>query len=180
MAWIKRIVTALVGLILLLVLVAFFLPREVAVARDIQIDAPADAIFPHVNSLAATQGWSPWLHKDPSVQLNFTGPEAGVGAHMTWASDHPGVGSGSQEIVASTENRTVQTELDFGDMGTASARFTLEPAGDGTKVTWGFVTDTGFNPMARWTGLMMDGWVGADYEDGLARLKALVETGNAG
>lgn len=180
MAWIIRILTGVVGLILLLIIVSFFLPREVAVARDIRIDAPAAQVFPHVNSLEATKGWSPWLHKDPSVQLNFTGPETGVGAAMTWASDHPSVGSGSQEIIASTENRSVTTALDFGDMGTATAQFTLDPEGDGTKVTWGFVTDTGFNPMARWMGLMMDGWVGPDYEDGLARLKALVESGSSG
>jgi len=45
----------------------------------------------------------------------------------------------------------------------------------GTRLTWGFVTDTGFNPMMRWMGVMLDDWVGADYEAGLARLKALAE-----
>jgi len=31
------------------------------------------------------------------------------------------------------------------------------------------------NPMGRWMGLMMDGWVGPDYETGLSNLKSLVE-----
>ena len=35
----------------------------------------------------------------------------------------------------------------------------------------------GMNPMGRWMGLMMDGMVGADYDQGLANLKALVEAG---
>jgi hypothetical protein len=35
----------------------------------------------------------------------------------------------------------------------------------------------GVNPVGRWMGLMMDRWVGADYERGLANLKALVEGG---
>jgi len=44
-------------------------------------------------------------------------------------------------------------------------------------VKWGFATDMGMNPIARWMGLMMDRWVGADYQKGLARLKDLVEAG---
>ena len=33
----------------------------------------------------------------------------------------------------------------------------------------------GARPAGRWLGLMMDNWVGADYERGLSNLKALVE-----
>ena len=62
-------------------------------------------------------------------------------------------------------------------MGNATATYRLTPAGAGTKVTWGFNTDVGANPFMRWMGLMFDRWVGADYEDGLGRLKKLVESG---
>ncbi len=94
---------------------------------------------------------------------------------MVWTSDEPKVGSGSQEIVESVPDALVVTALDFGDMGTADARFVLEPTAAGTRLTWGFVTDTGYNPVMRWMGLKLDDWVGADYEAGLARLKALAE-----
>ena len=46
---------------------------------------------------------------------------------------------------------------------------------EGTKITWGFDSDLGMNPIARWMGLMFDSWIGADYETGLANLKNLVE-----
>jgi hypothetical protein len=157
--------------------VAFLLPREVQVARSVVIEAPAEEIFPHVNAMKMTEAWSPWLGKDPQVQLTYEGPEAGVGNKMSWASDVPEVGNGTQEITLSVENEKVETALDFGDMGTAKASFTLAAAEGGTELTWGFVTDTGMNPMFRWMGLMMDGWVGADYERGLGNLKALVEGG---
>ena len=62
-----------------------------------------------------------------------------------------------------------------GAQGTAVAGFTLEPEGEGTKVTWGFEADLGYNPVTRYMGLMFDSWIGADYEAGLASLKALVE-----
>jgi hypothetical protein len=48
------------------------------------------------------------------------------------------------------------------------------PRGDGTTNVWDFRTDLGNNPVARHFGLMFDKWIGADYENGLARLKVLV------
>lgn len=175
-----RILKWLLGIVVLLVLVflagAYLLPREVAVARSIEIDAPAADIFPHVNSMQATQAWSPWLDRDPNVELTYSGPEAGVGNRMAWTSENRQVGTGTQEVIASTPDSHVATALDFGPMGTATASFDLVEAGDSTTVTWGFSSDNGMNPMLRWMGLMMDGMVGGDYEAGLANLKALVES----
>ena len=42
-------------------------------------------------------------------------------------------------------------------------------------MTWGFAADTGFNPVARYFGLVLDRAIGPDYERGLARLKAAAE-----
>jgi hypothetical protein len=42
-------------------------------------------------------------------------------------------------------------------------------------VTWMLDTDMGAGPIGRWMGLMMDKWVGGDYETGLQNLKSLVE-----
>ncbi|MEM8728619.1 MAG: SRPBCC family protein [Pseudomonadota bacterium] len=176
MMTILRILAALVVVLILVALGGFLLPRDVSVSRSIDIDAPADAIFPYVNSMQKTSEWSPWLDRDPDIQLSYGGPDAGVGNTMSWTSDVPDVGSGSQEITASTENSQVKTALDFGDMGTADATFDLAPEGTGTKVTWSFHTDTGMNPVMRYFGLMMDGFVGPDYETGLENLKTLVES----
>ena len=94
---------------------------------------------------------------------------------MAWKSEHPQVGSGNMIVVeAQTPSRLV-TALDFGEMGLATAYYDLAPVEGGTSVTWGFTSDNGNNPMFRWMGLMMDGWVGPDYEKGLNNLKKLVE-----
>ncbi len=173
----RRIITFIIVVAAILVAIAFVLPREVTVKRSVIINATPEAVFPHVNSMQATEAWSPWLERDPDVRLVYSGPESGVGNRLAWESEHPHVGSGTQEITASEENSRVETALDFGPMGTADASFDLRPEGEATELTWGLVTDTGMNPIARWMGLMLDRWVGADYEAGLARLKALVEGG---
>lgn len=177
MRWIIRGLAALVILIGVLFAVGFVLPRDVAVTRSTVIDAPADAVWPHVNSLQAMGAWSPWLSRDPDMKVSFEGTEATVGSKMSWSSDVPEVGAGSQEITEIVEAEKIATALDFGDMGTAQAEIVLASEGDGTRVDWNFQTDMGGNPIGRWMGLMMDTWVGGDYETGLGNLKTLVEGG---
>ncbi len=171
--WVLMVVAILVAII---VIGGLLLPRSVIVSRSTEIDAPPAVVFPYVNSLRETQKWSPWLERDPNVQVTFSGPETGVGARMTWSSQDSSVGEGSQEIIESTADQTVRSALDFGPMGTAFARFDLGPTGSGTKVTWALDADMGRGPLGRWMGLMMDNLVGADYEKGLANLKQLIET----
>jgi len=172
---ILRIIAIVIAVLAVLVGTAYLLPREVTVARTVTIDADPGAIFPYINSLKATQQWSPWLERDPNVALTYTGPDAGVGASMVWSSDNPQVGEGSQKITTSVADERVETALDFGAMGTATAMFLLDAQGGATDVTWTLVTDMGNSPIRRWMGVMMDRWVGQDYENGLANLKYVVE-----
>ncbi len=175
MRLIKRLLMIILALIIIVVAVAYVLPRNVTVERNVVIDATPDEVFTYVNSLQRTEEWSPWLSLDPATKLTYSGPETGVGNRMEWESDHERVGSGSQEITASIPDERVETALDFGSMGVARAYFDLRSTDSGTEVTWGLISDLGYNPMARWMGFMLDRWVGADYEKGLANLAAVVE-----
>jgi uncharacterized protein YndB with AHSA1/START domain len=173
----KRLVLFLAVFALILAAAAYMLPREVSVERSVTIAAPPEAVFPYVNSLQRAAEWSPWLGIDPDLRPTYEGPAEGVGNRMTWSSDNPDVGSGSQIITVSVPNEHVESDLDFGSMGTANAWVTLDPESTGTRVAWGLNADMGNNPIGRWMGLMMDRWVGADYERGLSNLKSLVEGG---
>mmetsp|Transcript_2783 Transcript_2783/g.4755 ORF Transcript_2783/g.4755 Transcript_2783/m.4755 type:complete len:177 (+) Transcript_2783:469-999(+) len=175
MRLIRNILIGLVALVVVVVIVGMLLPRYVSVEREVIVDAAPEEVFPHLNSLQAFSEWSPWSGIDPEMEVAYSGPEEGVGNVMEWTSEHPNVGNGRQEIVESVENESVRTALDFGEMGTAEAWWRLTPEGDSTRVTWGMLADMGGGPVGRWFGLMMDGWVGADYERGLARLEETVE-----
>jgi len=159
------------------VLVAYLLPRNVIVERQVTIAAAPSEIFPLVNSLQRTTEWSPWIVRDPDMTVTYEGPAAGVGNVMIWTSIVDSVGNGRQEIVESVENARVATLLDFGDMGTARAWIELEETEGGTEITWGLDADMGMNPIGRWMGLTMDRLVGPDYEAGLANLQDLIEEG---
>lgn len=177
MKFLLKTLKALVLLFVILVVVAFFLPERTAVSRSVEISAPPQAVYGRIDNFEAFNQWSPWAAIDPATRYTFSGPKSGQGAVMEWQSEHPNVGAGRQEIIAAEPGRSLTTRLEFGGQGNAEATFLLEPVASGTRVTWGFETRWGYNPIGRYMGLMMDKWVGGDYEKGLASLKTLVEGG---
>lgn len=174
-----RILKWIIGIIVVLAVIgvggAYLKPREIGLDRTVTINASPEEIFPYINNLSANEQWSPWISIDPDIELTYNAIPEGKGAVMSWTSDHENVGNGSMEIVASVPGEHVETALDFGPMGTAVATFDLTEKGGATDVTWGFTSDMGMNPIARWMGPMIENYVGQDYEKGLASLKALVE-----
>ncbi|MBS0395127.1 MAG: SRPBCC family protein [Proteobacteria bacterium] len=172
---VRHIVGGLLVVIVALVGGAYLLPRGIHVERTTEIARPAAAVFPYVNSLKRANEWSPWMALDPAVKVSYSGPDEGVGARMTWAGNDK-VGTGSQEIVQSVAGRKVASDLQFGSQGPAKAALLLTTTEHGTQVVWSLDIDLGNNPVARYVGLTLDKQIGADYERGLAKLKALIES----
>ena len=166
---------AIIAVVVVVLAVAFALPRHAVVTRSVEIAAPPSAVFPLVGDLRRFNEWSPWADLDPDTVYTFTGPTDGVGQTLHWDSADEQVGQGSLTIAGIEPDSRVDLVLGFADAGTALASVALEPAGAGTRVTWGFDSDLGFNPVARYFGMMADGVVGPDYEKGLARLKSVAE-----
>lgn len=165
----------ILGVVVVALVVAFILPRHAVVVRSVEIAAPPAAVFPLVSDLRRFNEWSPWVGLDPKAVYTFTGPTDGVGQTLNWQSDEPRVGNGAMTIAGIEPDSRVDLTIAFADAGTAAAFVTLEPVGSGTRASWAFDSDLGFNPIARYFGVMADGVVGPDYELGLARLKAVAE-----
>ena len=168
----KIIVLVLLAVVVVVVGIGAFLSKDFRVERSIDIDASPEVVFDQVNSLRNWDTWSPWSARDPSIQNTYEGPEAGVGATVRWTSEKSG--EGSQTITLSERPTRIETGLDFGEMGQPRADWTFEPRGEGVRVTWG-LSGTTSGPLGGYFAMMMDDWVGADYEDGLARLKEVAE-----
>ena len=168
-----RIAQIIVVLVLLVAGVGLLLPQQQSVERSIVIDAPAMRIFPLLSGARAFHSWSPWAEQDPDLAIEWLGPDQGKDSGMKWSSARSG--NGSWTVTDVVEGKRVDVALEFGGQGNAVSWFELEPVVGGTKVTWGFKTDAGMNPVHRWFGLMLDDWVGKDYERGLQRLKEVLE-----
>jgi effector-binding domain-containing protein len=171
----KKIFFGLVAVLVVLAVVGLILPRHVEVKRSVTVNRPASLVYAAVNSFVLFPKWSPWQDLDPNMSQTTEGPRDGVGAKLIWKGNDK-VGSGTQLITGSTADRSVASDLNFGDMGTAKSLMTLAPDGNMTRVTWSVEVDMGANPIGRYIGLTMDGMLGKDFASGLSKLKSLVES----
>jgi len=151
-------------------------PDSFAVQRTTLIDAPPEQIFPLIDDLRAQAAWSPF-EKDPAMRRTHSGPPRGPGAFYAWDGDRR-VGAGQIAITESTPPSKVVLSLKMLRPFKAdnTVEFTLDRTGAGTRVTWAMRGRSPF--MAKLMGLFMncDNMVGKQFEEGLAKLKTLVET----
>ncbi len=175
MGIVRAVFKTLVFLLLLVITIALFLPAETSITRTTVIQASPSQVFALVNGYQHFNRFSPWHNLDPQTHYIYSGPRSGVGARMQWRSEHPGVGRGSSQITVVEQNRRVGMLLDFESQGVAVAWFELHPIGLDTQVTWGLQADAGFDLLKRYFNLLLDYFVGRDYEQGLRQLKILAE-----
>jgi ribosome-associated toxin RatA of RatAB toxin-antitoxin module len=150
------------------------------VTRSALIPAPAEAVFPLVNSFHEWTRWSPWEAVDPTMDRSYSGNDAGIGARYAWSGNRK-AGSGNMEIVESDFPRSISVRLEFTKPFKAvnPTTFTLTPADGGTRVTWRM---TGENKgLAKVFALFMnmDKMVGSDFERGLASLSSAAKANKA-
>jgi effector-binding domain-containing protein len=149
-------------------------PDETHMERKIVIAAPSKLIYQDLMIYRNFNTWNPWAAKDPNVKWEFSGPDIGVGASMKWVSESEDVGSGQMKMIDATYPTSVTYEMDFG-YGKPLAYLYLEDVENGTQVTWTY-DEKGLTGFSKLFGLMMDGFLGPDYESGLSNLKNRMES----
>lgn len=169
-----RTLGGLAALVLLLVLVAFFLPQKYRVERTAVVQARPEIVFAQIGDLRAWKNWSVWHERDPAMKVSYSDQPTGVGAWSQWESKTEG--NGKMTITSYEPPRAAKYRLEFPDMGMISTgELTLKPDGGGVRVVWSSEGDLGMNPMNRWFGLFLDGMIGPDFEKGLSKLKGICE-----
>jgi len=171
----KSLIYATLLLIATVLAIGLVLPKSAHVERSISTAAGGPTIYGIVSGFKRFNEWSPWFGLDPQTRYTYAGPESGVGAKMTWTSEKRAVGSGSQEVLAVEPGRRVRTKLDFASQGSAISTITIAPEGTGSRITWAFDASYAGDFFGRYFGLLLDRFVGRDYERGLVKLKALAE-----
>lgn len=168
-----KILGGLAVLILLLVVVAFLLPRQYRVERFIVINARPEIVLAQVADLRAWKNWGAWQERDPQMKLAYSTQPTGVGAWASWESKTEG--NGKMTITEQAPAKVLYL-LEFPDMGMKSnGSMEVRAEANGTRLVWVDTGDLGMNPLNRWFGLFLDKLIGKDFERGLANLKRLVE-----
>jgi uncharacterized protein YndB with AHSA1/START domain len=169
------VVIVLVGVVGLLA-VAANKPDTFRIQRAARIAAPPEKIFPLINDLRAHSAWSPF-EQDPAMKRVHSGAGSGKGAVYEWDGNRK-VGTGRIQIIDSVPPSAVAMKLDMFTPFEAHniVEFTLEAEDGATNVTWAM---QGAQPyLAKLIGTVVncDRMVGRQFEQGLARMKALAET----
>jgi effector-binding domain-containing protein len=170
----KKIGLVLLVVIGLLALVSAFLPGKIHVERSTEINAAPKKVFDQVNNLTKWQYWSYWDQIDPNMKSEYEGPESGAGAVHKWWSENDSVGNGTLTIVESNEPSSITTSLNFENWGTSMGGWNFEETDSGTRAT--IYMDVELPFLGRiFPGIMMDEWMGKDFDKTLAGLKKYVE-----
>jgi effector-binding domain-containing protein len=172
---IKKILLGLLGLVVLLVIVGFFLPSKLEITKSISINAPAEYAFEEVNTLANWNRWSYWNTLDSAMEITYGEKMMGAGAFYAWNSQN--LGQGKLSITESTPFKSIKADLNFMEDGEPSkAWYDFEPEGEGTKLTMGFNSEYGMNPLNRWMGLaLIQPEINKAFDHELNKLKELAE-----
>ena len=175
-----RIAFLVAGALILLVVIGVFvvdslMTPEYEVIRGIVIDAEPDAIHRWVGDLRNWKQWAP-VGEGSGFELTYGATTTGVGGSQSWTA---GAGRGELRFTKWDPARGVLYEMSFASPGnptmTSSGGLAYDPAGDATRVTWRMRGSfgEGFGNGLRAT--QMDGRLGPVYEEGLKKLKKLVE-----
>lgn len=178
MKFIKRLLVAVVLLIVLALIVALFIPKDMVAEREIIISKPKQEVFNYIKFLKNQDNYSKWATMDPAMKKDFRGTDGTVGAVSAWDSEKSDVGKGEQEIKKIDEGNRVDFELRFIKPfeSTAGAYMTTTAVDSShTTVKWGFSgkMDWPFNIFRLFND--PEKAIGDDFSTGLEKLKTIIE-----
>lgn len=137
----KYIGFTLLGLIILLIVLSFIMPKKHSISIEKMIDAPKNMVFNAVNDLRAHQEWIPYGEGDKTMQFELAEKKVGKGASYKWTSSKQG--DGSYTINESDSDSGISSTVDFGG-NTATEKFMLENVEGKTNVQYQFDFNSGF------------------------------------
>lgn len=108
----KLIGLGIVSLIVLLLIIALFIPNDYTVSVSTTINKPKQVVFDYAKLVKNQENYSIWVMKDPNVKMDYQGVDGTVGFKASWDSKDDNVGAGSQQITAVSEDR-INVDLHF-------------------------------------------------------------------
>jgi len=172
----KLIALLLVGFVLFIFAASFMVGTDFSTERSVEIEKPKDDVFEYIRHLRNQDEYSAWAAMDPNMTQEFRGTDGTVGFVSAWEGEE--TGKGEQEIVEIIEGERIDFKLRFFEPFESEAdvyMITDSLSENQTRVTWGLESS-----MNRPMNLMllfvnMEEAIGNEYDEGLAKLKEILE-----
>jgi hypothetical protein len=184
---IYNIIYVILALVALFLVIVALLPPDFRIERRALISAPPATVYGQVISFQNWAAWSPWEKMDPDMKRTHQGPAAGPGSVYSWVGNKK-VGEGRMTLTDARPNEMVRIKLEFLKpfAATNTIEFTFkgmggqggqggQGQGEQTEVIWAMTGRKAFMMKAFCLFMNMDKMVGADFEKGLAQMKAVAE-----
>jgi hypothetical protein len=174
----KRIFLFILAIIVIALIAALFVSKEMNAEREIVINKPKQQVFDYIKYVKNQDNYSKWNKMDPAMKKTYTGTDGTIGFSYAWDSEKGDVGKGSQTITAIKEGERLDCDLHFLKPFESNAKtyFATTAVNDSTtKVTWAFDSKMPypFNLMKLF--MNMEKAVGDDFSTGLTNLKNVLE-----
>jgi hypothetical protein len=177
-----EIIVALAIVFVLAVVVGIALPSHRHIERSVVVSSPARQIFDVLDGFRTFPSWTALRAYDRNVKMSFKGEAMGPGSELDWNSTDERIGNGSLKVAANPapkQDQQVTWELNNNWRG-ENKHFTIdiEPASNGktAKVTMGYDVDYGFDLIARYSGLYLQGDPATQIQYQLTSMQAMLAT----
>ena len=169
----KKVLYVILAILVIYLVLCLIGPSDVRVERTGVINAPAADVQATLSDFNTFQKWSPWREKDTNMKVTVEGTPGQPGHKYSWEGNK-NVGKGTMTLDG-INGDTVNQTLDMG-YGAARVYMVTKEENGATNFTWGFYSKTPFffRPMGLF--MNMDKMLGGDFEKGIVKLKALVES----
>lgn len=164
-----------IGLVVIILLVSFLMPKTYNIERSIVIKKPAATVKNYIGDFNNYAAWNPWQKMEPASIKTISGTPHSPGHKYEWKGKKIGVGSLTMNNL---DDKHIHIDLEFLKPWKAKAKdnWLFESWGDGseTKVTW---QNSGDLPwlLARLMGPMISKNLNHQFGIGLDNLKNMAE-----
>lgn len=168
----KKLLITLLALIGVLVVAGLFLPTELAIAREITIDADPKKVDAYVSDLERWGDWMAWKEDDPSIVVSYGDKTKGLGATQSWTGME-GESTGTV-TVTKADDTGIAYDMTIDTMPSKS-EIQYEVVDGKTKVIWKMDSDFDVPIVGGYFRMMFKGSLEDWFDRGLAKLKKQVE-----
>jgi len=108
----KKILIGIAAFIVLLLIIAIFIPTRYTVSVSTTINKPQQEVYNYVKLIKNQENYSIWVMQDTNVVMTYTGTDGTVGFVANWNSKDDNVGEGEQQITK-VDGERVDVDLRF-------------------------------------------------------------------
>jgi hypothetical protein len=173
----QLILLIILGLIGVLLLVAFFMGKAYRVQRSIMIKASPADVYDFVRQLKNQDRFNKWVMVEPQMQKMYTGNDGEIGFIYGWNGSSK-AGEGEQELVSLVANQQVISHIRFKRPIEGLAISTMDivsTTNQEVTVTW--TNDSEMKYPLNLLLPMVEKLLAKDMDESLGNLKRILEEG---